>query len=357
MDIIDLRRIKPPDEIGSLKRGGLFPILAPLSGLYSVVTRVWRATPSKVTDPGVPVISVGSISVGGTAKTPLAMHVARRYAEAGERVCILSRGYRRISKRSPLAVSDGDRLLATVEEAGDEPYMMARRLAGVGVMVGRDRIESALAATDLFNAGLLVLDDGFQYRRIAKAAEIVCLDETSLKPGTAPLPLGPLREGLSSIGEDHLVVVLLRSADARPPEEDIKRLRSHNIFFAIRSKPVYLDAEGGPVDTAVLSRGRFAAVSGLARPGGFERSCLDAGINAVVSIRYEDHHWYGREDMGKIKSVMDTYGCGRIVTTEKDIHKMPEELREIAVVARSEIEVDEPDRFWNLLDDAVRTAT
>jgi tetraacyldisaccharide 4'-kinase len=354
MDIIDLRKIKPPDEIGAFKRGILFPVLAPLSGVYALASRLWRSTPPKVTDPGVPVISIGSISVGGTGKTPLCMHVARRFAARGTRVCVLSRGYRRRSKRSPLAVSDGDRLLATVEEAGDEPYMMARRLPGVAVMVGKNRIEGALAANDMFAPALLVLDDGFQYRRIAKSAEIVCLDLASLKSGAAVLPLGSLREGLSSVKADHIVVVFLRHGDRVPSPGDIKRLRSRNVFYAARSKPCFVDGNGKAIDTGVPATDRVAIVSGLARPAGFEKSCLAAGVNAAVSIRFEDHHWYQEEDIDKIKSVMNAGRCNRIVTTEKDIYKMPAELKEMAIVARTDTEIEEADRFWNLLDDRVR---
>jgi tetraacyldisaccharide 4'-kinase len=354
MQIIDLRRIKPPDEIGLLKKAALFPLVAPLSGAYAIAARAWRRTPSHATDPGVPVISVGSISVGGTGKTPLAIEVARRFAEEGVKVCILSRGYRRRGRRSPLAVSDGHRMLASVEEAGDEPYMMARRLPGVGVMVGKNRVRAALAARDLFAPGLFVLDDGFQYRRIAKSAEIVCLDPASLRPGAAALPLGSLREGFSSIKAGHIVVIMLGPGQSGPRPEDLERLRPGPVFYASRSPLTFADASGKTVGAGVLDGDAFAIVSGIARPGAFEASCVAAGVNAVVSIRFEDHHWYMSKDTDMIRSVMEKSGSSRLVTTEKDIHKLPDQLKEVAVVAQADLGIDQAEPFWNVLDGAVR---
>ena len=350
MQIIDQRTIKPPDEIGPVRRVLLAPLLAPLSCAYALAVGAWRSMPRRAADPGVPVLSIGSISVGGTGKTPLAIEVARSFMERGVRVGILSRGYRRRSRQSPLAVSDGRRILVDVEEAGDEPFTMARRLPGVGVVVGRNRFEAALFARDLFDPRLLILDDGFQYRRILKSAEVVCLDPPCLKSGTALLPLGPLREGLASVRHNHIVVITLGVGE-EPPPEDLSRLAADNIFFFRRSRPTFADSSGKTVD--LRGHGGVVILSGIARPAAFEASCLAAGVNGIVSVRFEDHHWYGQKDSDTIRSVMERTGCSRLVTTEKDMVKLPGELRRMAVVARADPVIDQPDRFLNVLETAL----
>jgi tetraacyldisaccharide 4'-kinase len=350
---MDLRAIRPPDELGRSRRLLLTPLLAPLAAGYAIAIRAWRSWHVRASDPGLPILSIGSISVGGTGKTPLAIEVARRFAARGVRVGIVSRGYRRKSTKSPLAVSDGRRLLVGVEEAGDEPYMMAKRLPDVGVVVGRNRFRAALVARDLFDPGLLILDDGFQYKRIAKSAEIVCLDRRCLKAGTPLLPLGPLREGLGALRPDHIAVITLGLGEDPPPPEDLARLGVHNIFFFKRSTPTFTGSNGKAVGIDLLTSSRVAVVSGIARPADFEASCLAAGLDVAVSVRFEDHHWYVTKDVDTIRSVMERTGCSRLVTTEKDMVKLPAELRHVAVVARADPELSEPDRFFSVLEGAV----
>jgi tetraacyldisaccharide 4'-kinase len=343
MDVIDLRRLRPPDEIGSVARGLLLPVLAPLSLLYGLGAWVRRKLPVKVVATDVPVVSVGSIAVGGTGKTPICIYVARMLQAAGSRVCIISRGYRRRSRLSPLAVSDGNRMLASLEDAGDEPYMMARRLPGTGVVVSADRVQAALEAERIMEPTVLVLDDGFQYRNIQKDVEVVCLDSTTLKGPSATLPLGILREGWSAIKPEHLIVIMLADGARKPCGEDLERLGSSSIFYATRSEPVYIDSADHPVSD--LTARRVMLVSGIARPGAFEATCTSSGLNVVASLRFDDHHWYGPADAERMRKAMKRYSCDNLVTTEKDMPKIPEELRFRTLVARTDVVIEDAERF------------
>ena len=350
MDVVDLRSVKSPDEYGGTTRGLLFPLLVPLSGFYAVGVALWRRIPIKRTDVGIPVVSVGSLAVGGTGKTPVCMRIAERFRDLGRRVCILSRGYRRRSTRSPLVVSDGRNLAAGVEDAGDEPYMMARRLGGVGVVVGRDRLVTALEARDRLGADLLVLDDGFQVRNLARRADVLCFDRDSLRGGGALLPWGTLREGWSAMRPDHLAVVLLKHGDSPLSGDDLACLGETPVFYAMRSEPILLDAADKRRDREVLKQGRFALVSGIARPAAFERSCEAAGASIPVSIRFRDHHWYSESDAASIGDIMGKYDCTGILTTEKDIWKLPVGLREISFMLTTQLEFLESGAFWETLD-------
>jgi tetraacyldisaccharide 4'-kinase len=369
METIDLRRIKPPDEVGAGKRKALFPVLAPLSLLYGLGMRLWRRLPLEAFDPGIPVISVGSLSVGGTGKTPLTMAVARRVAGRGLATCIISRGYRRKEKASPLLVSDGRRVLVGVGAAGDEPYMMAERLGGVAVVVGGDRAAAARLALDRLRPDLIVLDDGFQCRSLAKSAEVVCLDSKSLSAGSATLPLGILREPWAAIEAAHLVVLVLREGEAEPALEDLARLGSRPVFTAVRTGARLLKgasapgAHDPPFEAADLPEGsklggdwkaaRVVLVSGIARPESFETGCAELGMNVVASLRFEDHHWYTERDAERVKQVMERHSATHLVTTEKDFYKLPGSLSRLALFLRIDLALVEEDRFWNALDTMV----
>ncbi len=349
MQVIDLRNLRPLDDMKAPIGRLLRPMLLPVSVGYGGAMRLWRRLPSRAVDIGVPVVSVGSITVGGSGKTPLSMYVARELARKSLDVCILSRGYRRKVTTSPMLVSNGGTVLASVEEAGDEPYMMAKRLHGVSVMVGRDRLRAAMEARRLGTPAVFVLDDGFQHRRLLKRLEIVCLDSGSLKGRMAMLPVGTLREGWSSIKAHHIAVILMPAAAAEPAPGGLARIGAREIFKAYRTRPVLTDSKGNRLGGDALD-GNVVLVSGLARPEAFEDTCKEAGISAAVTVRYDDHHWYSNADAASIEDIMVSHGCRRLVTTEKDIHKLPSRLRQASMVLRTDLEIADADRFWQVVE-------
>jgi tetraacyldisaccharide 4'-kinase len=355
--IVDLRTIKPPDELGGKRRNLLLPVLVPASGIYGVATRLARAMPRRARDVGIPVISVGSIAVGGTGKTPLCMEVAGRFRDLGRRVCILSRGYRRKPGPSPLVVSDGVEIGVSVEEAGDEPYMMARRLAGVRVVVGKNRLASAMEARERMGADLIVLDDGFQVRHIARSADVLCFDGTTLRRGNHLLPWGTLREDWSALRPDHMAVVRLEGDDLPASGGEVARLAPAHVFYYVRSEPRLLDPNMADIDRSGIAGNRFVLVSGIAGPRTFERSCLAIGAEVAVSMRYEDHHWYTGKDEADVRRKMEACGADRILTTEKDFWKLPAGLREMSLILTSRPGFLDGDRFWRTLDERLNTQT
>ncbi|MGE5361104.1 MAG: tetraacyldisaccharide 4'-kinase, partial [Bacteroidales bacterium] len=171
-----------------------------LSTLYAAVTTARRRRfdrhPERVRRLGQPVVSIGNIAVGGSGKTPAVAHIARLLLAAGERPAILTRGYRRRDRtEGVVVVSDGTRIRADVARAGDEPMMLARALAGVGVFVGADRYLSGLLAEGHFGATVHLLDDGFQHVQLARDVDIVLV-----RPGDFTdrvMPAGRLRESPS----------------------------------------------------------------------------------------------------------------------------------------------------------------
>ena len=161
-----------------------------------------------------PVVSIGNLTLGGTGKTPLTEWTAQWYQRQDWRVAVLSRGYGGASTDQPQVVSAGDGPLTDWRTAGDEAYLLARRLPGVPVLVGRDRFASGLYACERFGAQVLVLDDGFQHHALHRDCDIVLIDASNPFGHGALLPRGTLREPLRALRRAQ-VVVLSRGGNGR----------------------------------------------------------------------------------------------------------------------------------------------
>src|SRR5713226_8300313 len=186
-----------------------------LSKVFQVAVKVWhflyRVRILRDSTLGVQVIAIGNLTLGGTGKTPVVEKFARELQDAGRTVAILSRGYRskppplstrllnkvllREDRTPPRVVSDGKSLLLDSETAGDEPYMLASNLRDVIVLVDKDRVKSGRYAIEKFGCDTLLLDDGFQYWRLAgRRRDIVLIDCQQPFGNERLLPRGTLRE-------------------------------------------------------------------------------------------------------------------------------------------------------------------
>ncbi|MFZ1947214.1 MAG: tetraacyldisaccharide 4'-kinase [bacterium] len=354
MKIVDLRRLRIPDGTPGAAAKAALPLLVPLSAVYAGAMGLWRWLPRRGVRLEAPVVSVGSIMVGGTGKTPLCIAIAQGLLGQGLKTCILSRGYMRKGKRTPLVVSDARAVLASVEEAGDEPYLMARRLPGVCVVVGKNRLEAAREAASAFQPDVFVLDDGFQTRSLVKDLEIVTVSGASLRSPQFMLPAGRLREGWWVVKPAHALVVLLEAGDPRPTALPSGAPPAERVFWASRGPSEVLDHQGHAVYPDPSKIGSCLVLSAIARPEAFERTCLGLGLVAPVSLRMDDHHWYNQDDSGRVISLMAAYGCERLLTTEKDFHRLPEALLPRALMVRSDLRLEDPAAFWRLVNQRVR---
>src|SRR5262249_10619353 len=146
-----------------------------------------------------PVISIGNLTLGGTGKTPLTIFLAEKLFDCGFRPVILSRGYRRTT-RGTVIVSRGNGPITTWEQAGDQPYLMARRLEGcASVVVGESRYLAGKTAQSEKLGNLFLLDDGFQHLQLHRDFDIVTIDPEEWLAGEALLPTGRWREPKSAI--------------------------------------------------------------------------------------------------------------------------------------------------------------
>ncbi|ADO73326.1 tetraacyldisaccharide 4'-kinase [Stigmatella aurantiaca] len=264
---------------------------------------------------GLRVISVGNVNVGGTGKTPAVLHLAERLVEAGRKVGILTRGYGRLSK-NPLTFT-GMGPLPSVEEAGDEPLLLARRCPGVRVLVGADRRALARRARDEFGLEVVLLDDGFQHRQLARDEDVVVVDEAVGFGNGCLLPRGPLREPLSALKRATLIWVRA----AQGPAASLPLLPERRV--RTRYQPSAWVDPGGQRHPSEALRGMpVLAMAGLARPGSFLRTLNQLGVEVRDSALFADHHRFTEGELRDIEARASRQGV-RVVTTEKDAVRLP----------------------------------
>lgn len=328
-------------------------LLLPFSWLYGLAVmarnlaydRGWFRQESA----GVPVLSVGNITAGGTGKTPLVEHLVRYLVAAGRRPAILSRGYRRRSK-GIVVVSDGKTVRSDALAGGDEPVQMARKLRSVPVVVAERRIEAARVAVRDFCADVLVLDDGFQHRSLKRDLNIVVVDARKDPMREPLLPAGIRREPLSALRRADLVV-LSRVDPAAGEAPWLESLAPWLPGPPVSSRTVpagfYRLADGEETRLPALLKNPVLAFSGIADHGGFVQSLRKHGMVIAEDVRFPDHHAYDRGDMERLTKALRRSGAAAFITTEKDavrIDSEPELKRLLLAVApayaaRVEVEI------------------
>lgn len=321
----------------TLYKGFLFANSLLFSGIVQL--RLWLYRQRILHDQplGCLVVVVGNLTVGGTGKTPVVEKFARSLAERGRKVAILSRGYK--SRAEPLhrrlwrtivtggkpppprVVSNGEEVLLDSDQAGDEPYMLARNLPGVIVLVDKNRVKSGSYAIKHFGCDTLVLDDGFQYLPLKGRLNLLLVDKTNPFGNRRLLPRGIMREPVKHLKRASYVF-LTKSDGTRDPELEALIRRHHPTVDIIECahRPQYLQEVNGPVrrDLDYLRGRRVGAFSGIAAPDSFEAFLRDFGAQLLYTRRFLDHY---RFTVGELDHIFERAQDARLdflVTTEKD---------------------------------------
>ena len=284
----------------------------------------------RASEAGVPVVSVGNLVAGGTGKTPFAIALAGMLLRNGKRVAIVSRGYRRQAKSDgPLVVSDGREIRCPMAEAGDEPYLMAARLLardgpGAMVIVCADRVKAAEKAKEL-RADVIVLDDGFQHRRLRRNVDLVLMDAARPLDNGWMLPAGMLREPPRSLVRASAVIATRCGSKPLPPLFHEIQARGIKVYQTQHrpGQPYRLQDLGNanPPPAALPVEGPALLFSGIANPDSFEDSIRELGLTIGQHLRYRDHHNYSEQDLARIASAGRDYQA--VITTEKDAVRLP----------------------------------
>lgn len=300
-------------------------VLVPLSWAYRLIidirNRAFDLGVLRTTAARVPVISIGNITVGGTGKTPLVEYLVSYCLRKGRKPAVISRGYRRATS-GIVVVSDGNRVLVTASEGGDEPVQIARRYAGAAVVVGERRVDAAALACSQLGADVLILDDGFQHRYLRRDLDIVVLDEHAFGKHGVLIPAGILREPVSSIRRADVVAVPAEPhglQTAGHPEQKVGQwCEGPVISFGFRMSGIHRVSDGASVTKDEATSKPVLAFCGIGNPLKFFLDLQANGFPVRHTVSFRDHHRYNLADIEEILKAMRDSGAEVCITTEKD---------------------------------------
>ncbi len=279
-----------------------------ISLFYRAIIKIWNFCYQegifKIHKVDAKVISVGNITVGGTGKTPFAIFLAGLLKKQGRSLAILIRGY-------------GD----------DEWRMLEKNIPSVPVMKGRDRLRSAKKAKSIHNSEILILDDGFQHRRLKRDLDIVLIDAHQSFGNECIFPRGMLREPLSALKRADIIV--LTKADFGIG--NIRNLRitlsgvlqKHKALEAVYKPTCFIDLrDGNRLNFKTVQNKKICVLSAIADSAYFKYMLKNLGADLVEAIDYPDHHNYTEGDLMYVEKKALESGCEFIITTEKDAVKL-----------------------------------
>jgi tetraacyldisaccharide 4'-kinase len=270
-----------------------------------------------------PVVSIGNLSVGGSGKTPHVRFMADWLTREGHRVAILSRGYGR-STRGVVWVSDGERLLSSWSESGDEPFLLASSLPKVPVLVGESRAAAGRACLSKVDVDLFLLDDGMQHLSLKRDLDILLVDAARGLGNRMTLPFGMLREPPSHARYADAIVIT-KCADigqGRAVARTIPNSTGKTVAYSSIRPGKIIDRKGSgrPQDVRGF---QVAAFSALARNDQFVRTLTEAGYDVRSFTGFRDHHRFTESDL---RTIAESAKGLPLITTEKDLVRLPEKL-------------------------------
>jgi len=294
----------------TLSRLGLRALSWPYGLVVWLRNRAFDAGLKRVHRVPVPVISVGNVTVGGTGKTPFVAHLVHWLSERGIQAALVSRGYR-----------------ALPDETNDEKRLLKQLCPGVPHRQNPDRVAAARAVCREDGAKAIVLDDGFQHRRLGRDLDIVLIDALNPWGYDALLPRGLLREPVASLSRAN-VIVLTRVDQCSAEQRQQILARIHNLQPAaacveVAYPPVRLvNVAGQRNELSSIAGEPVIAFCGIGNPDAFGQSLRDAGCNLKQLCPFPDHHHFQTGELDDLSRLAEETGAATVLTTQKDLVKI-----------------------------------
>lgn len=269
------------------------------------------------------------MTAGGTGKTPTVEALCRLLQAQNKRPAIILRGYGGENEFGCAVVSDGDSILLTAAQSGDEAQLLANSLPGIPIIVGKDRIRSGRLAIERFAPDLIIMDDGFQHWRLHRDFDIVLLNaERPFDNGWA-LPRGMLREPKENLRRADIILLTgVEQAGTQRTSESalaIARLAPEVSIFKANLEADRLESLSGDLSYEIgwLKEKRILAMSALGNPDSFEKLLTANGANLVSTSRYKDHEAINEQELNLLCEIAVSEHADAIISTVKDAVKLP----------------------------------
>ena len=265
------------------------------------------------------VISIGNMTVGGTGKTPMVIFLAQLIKKHGKKVAILSRGYGRKTRGTVLVTDGNSKLISNFENCGDEPYLLAKTLKGVPIVVDDDRFRGGMFLTQRFQSQIIILDDGFQHRALERDLDIVLVNACDRLIDHKLLPYGILREPWKNIARADAIILTKTNLQRPKPFLSTKLNETDTAVFHSKMEsiisPIGYRSNSG---TATLKNKNIFLFSAIGDPTSFIKSMKNLGALICGTKAFDDHYCYSQQDIIIINQQANKTDAEYLVTTEKD---------------------------------------
>jgi tetraacyldisaccharide 4'-kinase len=341
-------------------------ILSPLTVLYKIVINIRNILFDKdifhQTKVDCKIISVGNLTVGGSGKTPLVIMLAKYLSLQKTKVGVLSRGYGRNTK-GYLLVSNEKKVLSNVKEAGDEIILVANECK-IPTAVSEKRVNGIRNfIKDIPELKVVILDDAFQHRWIARDVDILIIEQKFLSNVNSTdqrlLPLGSMREPFESIGRADIILINRKfSKKIEIPYRLKKFFENKKVYHCYYKVSGIFDVKNNKEYTLQEFEGQHSlVVCGIAKPFSFLRVLEENGINIKNKMIFADHKSYTIKEIENIRKEFYNTNSYSVLTTQKDavkLMKFSKELDDIDIFYfKIELVVENQLDFLNLLSNQV----
>jgi tetraacyldisaccharide 4'-kinase len=344
------------------------PFLAFFSIPYGVGCwfRLWAYTKGVFKRRSLPgfVMSIGNLTTGGTGKTPAVAMLARWAREEGYHVAILSKGYGGRYKGKVLEVSDGSRINTNPQETGDEPYLLAKKLSGIPVIISRKRFLAGLFAHEKFGCDFFILDDGFQHLKLKRDLDLVLIDAANPFGNGHLLPWGPLREPFHQLARaDASILTRVSSYSSGDKTLDFFKCKFPTIpiFYADHlPSSVVFPHKNEVYNPEFLKGKRTLAFAGIAQPDVFKNTLIGLGADVVYFRGFRDHYQFKRDEIQVLIQMKEKLGAQYLLTTEKDwmrIASYAPVYPDMAYLCVEFALLSDQDAFFKIVKDSINKKT
>lgn len=300
----------------------LFPVAKFLELLVRIRNSFFERQWISVFNASVPVLSIGNLTVGGTGKTPITQLCLQYFTKDNKKVAVVSRSYM-AEAQDPCEVDLKHSNAARFY--GDEPVFLAEQYPQVSFFVGPKKWQTAQYALSQNKFDLLLVDDGFQHRRLKRDLDIVIVDATEDFLNYEMFPLGRGREPWSGLHRANVIILNKCNLVSDSHLAEIKKALPQNkelLCFGYSVDKIVHFKTGSERTLEEIQGKKLFLVSAIARPEIFEKMVAEFGIISSKSLRYRDHHQYTNQDVSDIIKAFKDSGADYILTTEKDRVKL-----------------------------------
>ena len=324
--------------------------------IYEVVIRCWlrwyRLGFNSSVSVSIPVISVGNISVGGTGKTPLIDWLLGYFENYGQKVAVLTRGYkaRRKHRFQILDRTTGGK--KGWDQFGDEPWWLWKNHPEIRIHISPDRVGAALEAQK--DANVLLLDDGMQHLRLVRSLNIVLIDTSSGFGNGHILPLGPLREPLEGLARADVILYTKSNLARRDknPKRIVRSIAPEVPQYNCDYVPLHLisSVKDRIIPLSEIEKKSCVLFSGIGNPEAFDSVVKKLDVRIIEHLMLPDHFHYGKKSLNRLFAFFNRHCCDFTICTEKDWVKLERWQKELPEIFRLKMAVRPDPMFVDFLD-------